>query len=261
MSECNDVLEPANMDVSSFLEANPKAARSLANVQRRLLRCYLPDLDNVECSVMCRQAEMVGGDFYDVLRLPTGELGIAIGDVSGKGLEAALMMANVQATLRAELRHAADIGTALTRVNDLFHEASLEHCYATLFYAALDPSTRLMKYVNAGHVPPMLVQRARATEWLDRGGPPVGLLPACTYDVGSITLQPEDILVAYTDGVIETRNMSGQQFGVNRVVAIARASDDGTPGALSADITTAVEAFSGGAAQHDDMALVILRIR
>ena len=171
------------------------------------------------------------------------------------------MMASVQATLRAEVGHAADIGTALARVNDLFHEASLEHCYATLFYAALDPSTRLMKYVNAGHVPPMLVQRARATEWLDRGGPPVGLLPACTYDVGSITLQPEDILVAYTDGVIETRNMSGQQFGVNRVVAIARASDDGTPGALSADITTAVEAFSGGAAQHDDMALVILRIR
>ena len=73
MSECNDVLEPANMDVSSFLEVNPEAARSLANVQRRLLRCYLADVDNLECSVMCRQAEIVGGDFYDVLRLPTGD--------------------------------------------------------------------------------------------------------------------------------------------------------------------------------------------
>ena len=200
----------------------------------------------------------MGGDFYDVLRLPTGELGIAIGDVSGKGLEAALMMASVQAT---EVEHAANIGTALARVNDLFHEASLEHCYATLFYAVLDPSTGVMKYVNAGHFPPMLVQRERAAAWLDRGGPPVGILPACTYDIGSITLHPEDILVAYTDGVIETRNMSGQQFGVNRLVGIVRASDDRTPGALSADITTAVEAFSGGATQDDDMALVILRIR
>jgi len=247
------------MHVSSSLEANPKAARSLANVQRRLLR-HVRDFDNVECSVMCRPAEIVGGDFYDVLRLPTGELGIAIGDVSGKGLEAALMMASVLATLRAEVRHAADIGTTLARVNDLFHEASLEHCYATLFYAALDPLNRVMKYVNAGHFPPMLVQRDRATEWLDRGGPPVGILPACTYDTGSIALHPEDILVAYTDGVIETRNMSGQQFGLNRLARIVRASDDRTPGALSADITTAVEAFSGGATQYDDMALVILRI-
>jgi phosphoserine phosphatase RsbU/P len=259
VSECNAFLEPANMHVSS---STPKAARSLANVQRRLLQCHVPDFDNIECSVMYRPAEIVGGDFYDVLRLPTGELGIAIGDVSGKGLEAALMMASVQATLRAEVGHAADIGTALARVNNLFHEASLEHCYATLFYAVLDPSTGVMKYVNAGHFPPMLlVQRERAAEWLDRGGPPVGILPACTYDIGSITLHPEDILVAYTDGVIETRNLSGQQFGVNRLVGIVRASEDRTPGALSADITTAVEAFSGGAAQHDDMALVILRIR
>ena len=253
----------SNQPICTFhppLEATPKAL-SLVNVQRRLLQCHVPDFDNVECSVMYRPAEIVGGDFYDVLRLPTGELGIAIGDVSGKGLEAALMMASVQATLRAEVGHAADIGTALARVNDLFHEASLEHCYATLFYAVRDPSTGVMKYVNAGHFPPMLVQRERAAEWLDRGGPPVGILPACTYDIGSITLHPEDILVAYTDGVIETRNMSDQQFGVNRLVGIVRASEDRTPGALSADITTAVEAFSGGAAQHDDMALVILRIR
>ena len=167
MSECYAFLEPANMHVSSSI---PKAARSLANVQRRLLQCHVPDFDNVECSVMYRPAEIVGGDFYDVLRLPTGELGIAIGDVSGKGLEAALMMASVQATLRAEVGHAADIGTVLARVNDVFHEASLEHCYATLFYAVLDPSTRVMKYVNAGHFPPMLVQRERPAEWPDRCG-------------------------------------------------------------------------------------------
>jgi phosphoserine phosphatase RsbU/P len=210
---------------------------------------------------MCRQAETVGGDFYDVFRLPTGELGITIGDVSGKGLAAALMMVSLQATLRSEVRHATDVASTIARANELFHEASPEHSYATLFYAALDPATRVMKYVNAGHFPPMLVRRRHGTaEWLDRGGPPVGVLPDWTYDTSSITLKPPDILVAYTDGVIETRNTSVQQFGAERLARIVRAAEYPTPHQLSADIIAAVEAFSSGAAQQDAMALVILRI-
>ena len=210
---------------------------------------------------MCRQAEAVGGDFYDVFRLPTGELGITIGDVSGKGLGAALMMASVQATLRAEVRHAtADLAALVGRANELFHEASLEHCYATLFYSTFEPSTRVMKYVNAGHFPPVVVRERSKIEWLDRGGPPVGLLPTCAYDVGSIALTASDLMVAYTDGVIETRNAAGEQWGVERLVRTLKAAENRTPIRLSSDITEAVDAFSCGAAQHDDMALVILRV-
>ena len=211
---------------------------------------------------MCRQAEAVGGDFYDVFRLPSGEFVVAIGDVSGRGLGAALMMASVQATLRAEVKHAAgNIAALIRRANELFHEASLEFCYATLFYAIFDPVTQIMKYVNAGHFPPILVRGERSTiEWLDRGGPPVGMLSTCAYDVGSIALKPSDVLVAYTDGLIESQNTAGEQWGVERLVRTVKASENRTPSNLRVAIKDAVDTFSCGAPQHDDMALVVLRV-
>lgn len=234
---------------------------NLAVVQQRLLPWDVPRFDNVECSAMCRQAEAVGGDFYDVLRLPNGELGITIGDVSGKGIGAALMMASLQATLRAEARHAtADLAALIAAANKLFYEASLDHFYATLFYATFDPATGIMRYVNAGHFPPLVMRRERSNvEWLDRGGPPVGILPSCAYEVGSIALNPGDVMAAYTDGVVESRNASGEQWGVERLVLAVKASESRMPVKLSANITEAVDAFSYEAGQRDDMALVILR--
>jgi sigma-B regulation protein RsbU (phosphoserine phosphatase) len=118
-----------------------------------------------------------------------------------------------------------------------------------------------MKYVNAGHFPPIVVRGGRSEiEWLDRGGPPVGMLPTGGYDVGSIALNPCDVMVAYTDGVIESRNASGEEWGVERLVRIVKAAENRTPSNLSAAITEAVDTFSCEAAQHDDMALVILRV-
>lgn len=262
MSNSGELMESGFlMQSSCYLERSQTAVTDMAIVQQRLLRRDVPTFENVECSAMCRQAEAVGGDFYDVFRLPTRELGITIGDVSGKGLGAALMMASVQATLRAEARHAtADLAGLIGSANELFHEASLEHCYVTLFYATFEPSTRVMKYVNAGHFPPIVMRDRSKIEWLDRGGPPVGLLPNCAYDVGSITLNPSDVMVAYTDGVIETRNAVGEQWGVERLLRTLKAAENRTPIRLSSDITEAVDAFSCGAAQHDDMALVILRV-
>ena len=245
-----------------YIERSPGAFGGLLDVQRRLLRCDIPMFENVECSAMCRQAEAVGGDFYDVFRLPSGEFVITIGDVSGKGLGAALMMASVQATLRAEVKHATgNIAVLIRRANELFHEASLECCYATLFYAIFDPATQVMNYVNAGHFPPILVRSERSTiEWLDRGGPPVGMLPTCAYDVGSIALNPSDVVVAYTDGLIESQNTAGEQWGVERLVRTVKATKNRTPSNLRVAITDAVDAFSCGAPQYDDMALVVWRV-
>jgi sigma-B regulation protein RsbU (phosphoserine phosphatase) len=141
-----------------------------------------------------------------------------------------------------------------------FSTTSLEQCYATVFYATFDPATRVMKYVNAGHFPPAVVRERSKIEWLDRGGPPVGLLPTCAYDVGSIVLIASDLMVAYTDGVIEARNAAGEQWGAERLVRTLKAAENRTPIKLSSDITEAVDAFSCGAAQQDDMALVILCI-
>jgi sigma-B regulation protein RsbU (phosphoserine phosphatase) len=147
---------------------------------------------------------------------------MAIGDVSGKGVGAALMMASLQATLRAEVRHrAGNLAALIETANRLFYEASLEHSYSTLFYATLNPATRVMTYVNAGHFPPMVLRREHSgIEWLDRGGPPVGIFPNSRYEVGSIALDPCDLVVAYTDGVIESRNSSGEQWGVERLARL-----------------------------------------
>jgi sigma-B regulation protein RsbU (phosphoserine phosphatase) len=210
---------------------------------------------------MCRQAEAVGGDFYDFLHLPNGEFGIALGDICGKGLTAALMMATLQATLRALVRHVpADLAALIATANRLFHEASFEGFYSTLFYAAFDPATRIMKYVNAGHFPPMIMRKEHSNvEWLDCGGAPVGMFHSCAYEVGSIVLNPCDVMVAYTDGVIESLNASGEEWGVERMVRIVKASEHRTAIQLSVDIAEAVDAFSDGAEQRDDMALVVFR--
>ena len=231
-----------------------------AIVQQRFLS-VVPSFKGVECSATCRQAEAVGGDFYDFLAVPSGELGIAIGDICGKGVTAALMMANLQATLRAEVRHlAADLSTLIATVSRLFHESSLEHFYSTLFYATFDPATRIVRYVNAGHPPPLIIRKEHSTiERLKCGGAPIGLFRDCTYNVGSSMLNPGDVIVAYTDGIIESPNTLGEQWGFKRLVDIVTGGEERTPVELNMAIMAAVDAFSRGVSERDDMALVILR--
>jgi sigma-B regulation protein RsbU (phosphoserine phosphatase) len=258
----DDLLD--SVQLAHFWKGNLEPSPAVANpaeIQQRLLPYDVPLFEGVECHAICRQAEAVGGDFYDFIPLPNSELGIAIGDICGKGLGAALMMANLKATLRAEVRHVpADLAALIATANRLFHEASLEHFYSTLFYATFDPATRIMKYVNAGHPSPMVVRKeCSKVEWLERGGAPVGMFHNCTYEVGSIVLNPCDVMVAYTDGVVEGLNASGEHWSVERLVRIVKASEKRTPIKLTVEIAEAVDAFSYGAKHRDDMALVVLR--
>src|SRR5208282_5236248 len=146
----------------------------------------------------------VGGDYYDFLALADGKLGVALGDVSGKGIAAALTMASLQASLRADaMRAGNDIAGLITRVNNMLYDASTEDRYATLFYAQYDPATRRLSYVNAGHCPPILLRCSTANhaavERLDQaGGTVVGLIPECTYEQAEVSLAPGDLLVIYT---------------------------------------------------------------
>lgn len=264
MISSGDSLELVRVDGSS--ERGHEPSRGVAGpgvIQQRLLPRDAPVLKNVECSALCRQAGTVGGDFFDFLSLPNGELGIAIGDVCGKGLGAALMMANLQATLRALVRHLPDDPAAVIETaNGLFHDASLEELYSTLFYATFDPVNRIMKYVNAGHLQPMVVRTDRSkVEWLDRGGAPVGMFHAHSYEVGSITLSPGDVMIAYTDGVIESRNACSEEWGIRRMVTIAKACEGQGAIQLCDRIVEAVDAFAAGTAERDDMTLLVLRVR
>jgi sigma-B regulation protein RsbU (phosphoserine phosphatase) len=233
-------------------------------VQERLFPQRLPEIAGLDYFGRCRTALGVGGDYYDFLALPDGKLGVALGDVSGKGIAAALTMASLQASLRADaMRAGNDIAGLITRVNAMLYDASTEDRYATLFYAQYDPATHRLSYVNAGHCPPILVRSTAnhaAVERLDQaGGTVVGLLPECAYEQAEISLAPGDLLVIYTDGFSEAMNPNLEEWGEERLIH-AIASCAGLPAKDSiSKIIQAADAFASGAAQSDDMTLVILR--
>jgi len=235
-------------------------------VQERLFPQRLPEIAGLDYFGFCRTALGVGGDYYDFLALPDGKLGLALGDVSGKGIAAALTMASLQASLRADaMRAGNDIAGLITRVNAMLYDASTEDRYATLFYAQFDPASHRLSYVNAGHCPPILLRahaKNGAAERLDQaGGTVVGLLPECSYEQAEVTLATGDLLVIYTDGFSEAMNPSLEEWGDKRLLE-AVSNCNGLPAKDSiAKIMKAADAFASGAPQSDDMTLVILRAK
>jgi sigma-B regulation protein RsbU (phosphoserine phosphatase) len=234
-------------------------------VQERLFPQRLPQVSGLEYSGQCRTALSVGGDYYDFLILPEGLLGIALGDVSGKGIAAALMMASLQASLRAEAARAgSDIAGMIARVNQMLYDASAEDRYATLFYSQYDPASRRFTYVNAGHNPPIVFRHCSGNghaERLDqKGGPVVGLIMDCQYEQAEIALAPGDVVVMYTDGISEAMNHSLEEWGEKRFME-AVGETSGLPAeGIIARIMQAANAFAGGAPQSDDMTLIVLRV-
>ena len=242
-------------------------------VQERLYPQRLPPVAGLDYWGLCRPALGVGGDYYDFIPLSGGKLGIAIGDVSGKGISAALMMASLQASLRGQAMVAPDdLATIITNVNQLVYEASSSNRYATFFYAQYHPNTRQLVYVNAGHNPPLLLRKKQASrlasegdaqgfqiERLDTGGLVVGLLPEVPYQQGSITLQPGDTLFAYTDGVSEAMNPTGEEWGEGHMLQAAEACEGMNAQETIRHVLDAADEFSQGAPQHDDMTLVVVQ--
>jgi len=234
-------------------------------VQERLFPQHLPPIAGLDYFGRCRTALGVGGDYYDFLALPDGKLGIALGDVSGKGIAAALTMASLQASLRADaMRAGDDIAGLITRVNRMLYDASTEDRYATLFYAQYDPAGRRLSYVNAGHCPPILLRSVADGQKIERldqaGGTVVGLLPDCEYQQAEVCLTAGDLLVIYTDGFSEAMSPTQEEWGEERLFN-AVANCDGLPAQdCIARIVQAADAFASGAPQSDDMTLVILRV-
>lgn len=167
-------------------------------------------------SARCRQVHDLGGDCYDFTPLGHNRLALTIGDASGKGLSAALKMANVQSSLRTAAFFAEnDVAGVVKAVNRQVCASSLAQWYATLFYGVFDGATRTLRYTNAGHPPPMLVRRDSTVDWLETGGAPVGLLSDPGYEEGAVQLHPGDLLLAFTDGVTEAVNPAGEEWGVD----------------------------------------------
>ena len=233
-------------------------------VQERLFPQRLPEIAGLDYFGRCRTALGVGGDYYDFLALPDGKLGVALGDVSGKGIAAALTMASLQASLRADaMRAGNDIAGLITRVNAMLYDASAEDRYATLFYAQYDPATHRLSYVNAGHCPPILLRNAAkngAVERLDQaGGTVVGLIAECAYEQAEVFLRPGDLLVIYTDGFSEAMSPDLTEWGEKSLIESIAACNGLPAREVIVRIMRAADAFASGAPQSDDMTLVILR--
>ncbi|MEQ1765698.1 MAG: GAF domain-containing SpoIIE family protein phosphatase, partial [Pyrinomonadaceae bacterium] len=233
-------------------------------VQERLFPQEFPNVDGLEYYGHCRPALGVGGDYYDFLELADGKFGFAIGDVSGKGIGAALMMASLQASLRGQAIHSGDdLSSLMSNVNRLVYEASTTNRYATFFYAQYEASTRTLTYVNAGHNPPYLLRLGQDEPiLLTEGGPVVGMLPPMliTYTQGEIELQQGDLLVGFTDGISEAMNPKEEEWGEDALLDKLKTILDRTPTEIHDECVDAADRFADGAKQHDDMTMIVVRV-
>jgi sigma-B regulation protein RsbU (phosphoserine phosphatase) len=176
------------------------------DVQQRFMQGLGQTIDSVDYSARCRQVRALGGDCYDFMPLTNDRLAWLVGDASGKGVAAALMIAGVQSSLRtAALFTGNDLATPLKIANLQAYASSLEDRYATVFYGVFDGATRTLTYVNAGHTPPIILRRIGSIDALETGGAPVGMFPDSTYEEGAVELDPGDVVITYTDGVIVPR--------------------------------------------------------
>jgi sigma-B regulation protein RsbU (phosphoserine phosphatase) len=202
----------------------------------------------------------LGGDCYTFIPLEPDRIALAIGDASGKGLAAALMISNVQSSLRTAAFLTPDDGAvALRAVNRQVYGSSLADRYATLFYGVFDSSTRTVRYVNAGHNPPMIIRRDGSTEWLETGGAPVGMFADWMYEEASVRLNPGDLLLAYTDGVVEALNPEGEEWGVEGLRRVAMECEAQRADEVVQEIFRSMSEYSRGR-QSDDATVVALRV-
>ncbi len=232
-------------------------------VQERLFPQELPPIDGLDYYGACRPALGVGGDYYDFIELPENKFGIAIGDISGKGIGASLMMASLQASLRGQAIHfKSDLAGLMKQINSLVYEASTSNRYATFFYAQYEPATRKLAYVNAGHNPPFLIRKTGEVVRLEEGGAVVGMLPPMlvNYKQGEIELQSGDLLVGYTDGISEAMNPAEEEWSEDEMLEQLRTVTDKSACEIIPFIVRCADKFAAGAKQHDDMTMIIVKV-
>jgi sigma-B regulation protein RsbU (phosphoserine phosphatase) len=243
-----------------IMESSPEWIAAY-EVQQRFMQHMGATIDTLSYSARCRQVGELGGDCFDFVPLPHNRLALAVGDASGKGLAAALMISNVQSSLRTAASFAeSDVAVVLGAVNRQVHASSLADRYATLFYGVFDGGTRTLRHVNAGHNPPMVIRRDQSVIWLETGGPPVGMFSNFTYEESVVQLDPGDLVLAYTDGVVEAVNPAGEEWGVDGLRRAATESKAHSADDMVEAIFASMDEFSQGR-QTDDATVIVLRVR
>jgi serine phosphatase RsbU (regulator of sigma subunit)/catechol 2,3-dioxygenase-like lactoylglutathione lyase family enzyme len=257
-------LEEKRHAIAEKMEAESRAAREFEiakEVQFRLFPQTRPVVHTLEYSGMCLQARQIGGDYYDFLDLGQDRLGLIVGDISGKGIAAALLMANLQANLRSQSAIAVDEPQRLLRsVNQLFYENTADNAYATFFFAEYDDCTGGLRYANCGHLPGLLLRSSGDLERLQPTGTVLGLFEEWHCDIEQKCLFPGDVLALYTDGVTEALNPAGDEFGEERLSDALRRYRDLPPQALLTEILKEIQEFSL-TDQNDDITIIVARRR
>ncbi|MBZ5569667.1 MAG: SpoIIE family protein phosphatase [Acidobacteriia bacterium] len=245
------------------MEAERRAAQEMEiarQVQAKLLPQQAPALATLDCAGNCIQTRAVGGDYYDFLDLGAGRLGLVLADISGKGISAALLMANLQANLRSQYALALeDIPRLLRSVNHLFYKNTETQHYATAFFAVYDEETRTLRYVNCGHNAPMLLRASGEAERLEGTATVLGLFEQWDCEVGQRRLFPGDVLAIYTDGVTESVGAGDEEYGEGRLLRTLEANRSRSARELMDAVIADVQGFSIGE-QADDLTLVVTRV-
>jgi len=257
-------IEAERRAAADKLDAERRAAQELEiakQVQSKLFPQKMPQLETLDYAGLCIQARDVGGDYYDFLTLGEDRLGLIIGDTSGKGIGAALLMANLQANIRSQSAMALhQPANFLRSVNQLFYENTTSAAYATLFLAEYDDRKRNFRFVNCGHYPPVLLRADNTPERLDSTSTVLGLFENWNSEVEERQLRPGDILALYTDGVTESFNDAGDEFGEERLIDALVKNRDRCADAITAAIVEEVRLFSPRE-QHDDITLIVAKCR
>lgn len=232
------------------------------DVQQGFMQAPCTLSDSYDYGGRCRQIRALGGDCFGFIPLQSDQLALVVGDASGKGLAAALMIANVQSSLRtAALFTGEDLATLFKIVNQQAYSSSLADRFATLFYGVFDNANRKLRYVNAGQNSPVVLRRDGSVEWLGTSGAPVGMFPDSSYEERVVEVEAGDLLIAYTDGVIEATDQKGEEWGVQGLLkaAVYGVERSQKAGALINVMFDSMDDFSQG--HHtDDATLAVVRV-
>jgi len=238
------------------LEREMQIARE---IQTRLLPRSMPQIENYDCSAMSVPAKHVGGDYFDFIPLPEGKLGIAIADVSGKGVPAAILTASVRSALQVEVRGGHDLVEVMNHLNEMVYRDTESNMFVTMVYAMLDPKTGELEYANAGHPYPLLFSSDGNLTELVQGGCFLGIGERMPYLSARAILPPGSILLLYSDGVTDTQANDGNIYGRKRLIATVRNQVGSSSEQIRAAIVKDTADFQGSAEQFDDFTLVVIR--
>ncbi len=257
LQEENQMLQQAVAGGKVKLASQEADLRAAHEIQARLLPRELPALSNATVACAWQPAQSVGGDYFDVLPLPSGKVAFCMADVCGKGISAALLMANVQAAFRAFAPDTADVGSLCSRLNRTLCEVTGPARFVTFYCGVFDPDTRLFEYENAGHPHPLLL-RGEEADPITGGGMVLGLFPEAVYESRLLQLVSGDRIILATDGILEAADQHGEEFGEQRLARAARAAALPEAGAIQQHVMETVALFCDGNFEDDASLMVIL---